>query len=149
MLARGGVIGGSSAGATIQGDLLVRGHPLGNQIMVADGYRRGLGLLEGVAVDQHFKQRNRFDDLMGVVKRFPKILGIGIDESTALVVQSPNRCQVIAKVASGLQVPKCRSGHIPNMPVGMNSSSKSSTAMDCRQSTRRLIEGRLPREAFR
>ena len=105
VLARGGVIGGSSAGATIQGDLMVRGHPLGNQIMVADGYRRGLGLLEGVAIDQHFKQRNRFDDLAAVVKRFPKIYGIGIDESTALVVQSPNRCSVIGKGSVWLNWP--------------------------------------------
>ncbi len=97
VVARGGAIAGSSAGATIQGDLLVRGHPLGNQIMVADGYRRGLGLLEGVAIDQHFKQRNRFDDLLGVVNRFPKVTGIGIDESTALVVEAPNRCSVIGK----------------------------------------------------
>lgn len=105
VLVRGGVIGGSSAGATIQGDLLVRGHPLGNQIMVADGYRRGLGLLEGVAIDQHFKQRNRFDDLAAVVQRFPKIYGIGIDESTALVVQSPNRCSVIGKGSVWLNWP--------------------------------------------
>ncbi len=97
VLARGGVIGGSSAAQPIQGDLLVRGHPLGNQIMIADGYRRGLGLLEGVAIDQHFKQRNRFDDLMGVVKRFPSIYAIGIDEGTALVVQSPGRCSVLGK----------------------------------------------------
>lgn len=105
VLARGGVIGGSSAGATIQGDLLVRGSPLGNQIMVADGYRRGLGLLEGVAIDQHFKQRNRFDDLAAVVKRFPKIYGIGIDESTALVVQSPNHCSVLGQGSVWLSMP--------------------------------------------
>jgi cyanophycinase len=105
LVARGGVIGGSSAGATIQGDLLVRGHPLGNQIMIADGYRQGLGLLEGVAIDQHFKQRNRFDDLAGVVKRFPKIYGIGIDESTALVVQAPNRCQVLGQGSVWLSSP--------------------------------------------
>ena len=105
VLVRGGVIGGSSAGATIQGDLLVRGHPLGNQIMVADGYRRGLGLLDGVAIDQHFKQRNRFDDLAAVVKRYPKIYGIGIDESTALVVQSPGLCSVIGKGSVWLNWP--------------------------------------------
>lgn len=94
---RGGVIGGSSAGATIQGDLLVRGHPLGNHIMVADGYRRGLGLLPGVAIDQHFRQRNRFADLSRVVERFPTVLGIGIDEATALVVEAPDKCSVIGE----------------------------------------------------
>jgi cyanophycinase len=92
---RGGVIGGSSAGATIQGDLLVRGAPAGNHIMIADGYRRGLGLVPGVAIDQHFSQRNRFRELEGCLAVFPSICGIGIDEQTALVVTSPDHCTVI------------------------------------------------------
>ncbi len=92
---RGGVIGGSSAGATIQGDLLVRGAPAGNQIMIADGYRRGLGFLPGVAIDQHFSQRNRFKELEGCLAEFPSIYGIGIDEQSALVVTAPDRCAVI------------------------------------------------------
>ena len=92
---RGGVIGGSSAGATIQGDLLVRGAPAGNQIMIADGYRRGLGLLPGVAIDQHFFQRNRFPELEGCLANYPSILGIGIDEQTALVVNAPAQCEVL------------------------------------------------------
>ncbi|MFO1064734.1 MAG: cyanophycinase [Pirellulales bacterium] len=95
VLQRGGVIGGSSAGATIQGDLLVRGSPLGNQIMIEDGYRRGLGLIRGIAVDQHFRQRNRFDELEGCLRPYPGVLGIGIDESTALIVQAPSAARVI------------------------------------------------------
>ena len=92
---RGGVIGGSSAGATIQGDLLVRGAPAGNQIMIAEGYRRGLGLLPGVAIDQHFAQRNRFKELEGCLAAYPSICGVGIDEQTALVVTGAKRCEVI------------------------------------------------------
>lgn len=92
---RGGVIGGSSAGATIQGELLVRGAPEGNHIMIADGYRRGLGLLPGVAIDQHFGQRNRFRELEGCLAEFPSVCGIGIDEQTALVVTAPDHCSVI------------------------------------------------------
>jgi cyanophycinase len=86
-LARGGIIGGSSAGASIQGELLIRGAPVGNQIMVQDGYRRGFGFLPGTGIDQHFSQRNRSKDLSGVVARFPGILGIGIDEGTAMIVE--------------------------------------------------------------
>ena len=86
VLRRGGVIGGSSAGATIQGEYLVRGNPLGNTDMMADGYERGFAFLPGVAIDQHFAQRYRFEDLSAVVDRFPQVLGIGIDEGTALVV---------------------------------------------------------------
>ena len=86
VLRRGGVIGGSSAGATIQGEFLVRGHPLGNTVMMAEGYERGFAFLPGTAIDQHFSQRERQPDLLPVVRRHPNILGIGIDEGTAIVV---------------------------------------------------------------
>ena len=86
VLARGGVIGGSSAGATIQGQYLVRGSVLGNQEMMAEGYERGLNFLPGVAIDQHFTQRGRQKDMTAVMQRHPQLLGIGIDERTALFV---------------------------------------------------------------
>ena len=89
VLKKGGVIMGSSAGASIQAEYLVRGNPLGNQEMMAEGYEKGLGFLKGVAIDQHFAERNRFKDLSSVVDRFPQILGIGIDEGTALLVKGP------------------------------------------------------------
>ncbi len=87
VLCRGGVIGGSSAGATIQGDYLVRGNPLGNRDMMAEGYERGFAFLSGCAIDQHFTQRGRQPDMEALKQAFPQLLGIGIDESTALVVQ--------------------------------------------------------------
>lgn len=87
VLRRGGVIGGSSAGATIQGDYLVRGSPLGNTDMMALGYERGFAFLPGTAIDQHFSQRNRFADLSRVVDVHPQLLGIGLDEATAIVVR--------------------------------------------------------------
>jgi len=87
VLQRGGVIGGSSAGASIQAEYMVRGNPLGNTDMMAVGYERGFGFLPGTAIDQHFTQRKRFDDLLGVVRTYPQLLGIGIDEGTALVVR--------------------------------------------------------------
>jgi cyanophycinase-like exopeptidase len=55
--------------------------------MMAEGYERGLGFLPGSAIDQHFSQRNRFADMSSVMRRHPKILGIGIDEATAVIVQ--------------------------------------------------------------
>lgn len=87
VLARGGVIGGSSAGATIQGEYLVRGAPAGPHIMMCEGYERGFNFLPGVAIDQHFKQRNRFADMTALMKVYPQYLGIGLDEATAIVVQ--------------------------------------------------------------
>ena len=88
VLDRGGVIAGSSAGASIQGRYLARATPIGNSNIMAFGYERGgLGFLDGVAIDQHFSQRGRHQDMTGLVKRYPQLLGIGIDESTAIVVQ--------------------------------------------------------------
>lgn len=98
VLRRGGVIAGSSAGATIQGEFLVRGHPLGNTVMMAEGYERGFAFLPGTAIDQHFSQRNRLPDLLPVIERHPRLLGVGIDEATALVVQG-SRAEVIGSHA--------------------------------------------------
>jgi cyanophycinase len=100
VLERGGVIGGSSAGATIQGSYLVRGAREGNTLMMAPGYERGMGFLRDVAVDQHLLVRKRQEDMLPVVAKHPELLGIGIDESTAIVVQG-DRFQVVgtSKVA--------------------------------------------------
>ena len=87
LLARGGVIGGTSAGASIQASYLVRGAREGNQIMMAPGYEQGFGFLRNVAIDQHVIPRRRLADLPPVLERHPELLGIGIDEGTAIVVQ--------------------------------------------------------------
>ncbi len=86
LLKRGGVIGGSSAGATIQGSYLVRGAREGNETMMAKGYERGMGFLRNTAIDQHILTRHRERDMEAVVKAHPGLLGIGIDESTAILV---------------------------------------------------------------
>jgi cyanophycinase len=86
VLERGGVVGGSSAGASIVADYLVRGAHEGNRVMMAPGYEEGFGLIKGVAIDQHMLTRNRQDDLEAVVAKHPELLGISIDESTAIVV---------------------------------------------------------------
>jgi cyanophycinase len=87
VLDRDGLISGSSAGATIQGSYLVRGSRRSNKILMAPGYERGFGYLSNVAIDQHVSQRGRDNDLSAVVAAHPGLLGIGIDESTAVIVQ--------------------------------------------------------------
>jgi cyanophycinase len=87
VLERGGVVAGSSAGASIIADYMVRGSRENNYIMMAPGYEEGFGLMKGVAIDQHMLTRNRQDDLEEVIARHPDLLGIGIDESTAIVVR--------------------------------------------------------------
>jgi cyanophycinase len=86
VLERGGVVGGSSAGASIQGSYLVRGDTETNTIMMGD-HKVGFGYLRNVGIDQHVLRRNRHFDLIEVVEANPGLLGIGIDENTALVVQ--------------------------------------------------------------
>jgi cyanophycinase len=87
LLNRGGVIGGSSAGASIQASYMVRGAREGNTIMMAKGYETGFGFLKNIAVDQHLLTRKREKDMLEVVKAHPELLGIGIDEKTAIVVR--------------------------------------------------------------
>lgn len=87
VLARGGVIGGSSAGASIQSQYMPRGDPLGNLNIIAKGYEQGLGFLPGVGVDQHFTQRRRQPDMESLIATYPQLLGIGIDEATAIIVK--------------------------------------------------------------
>jgi len=86
VLENGGTIGGSSAGATIQGSFLVRGDTKNNQIMMGD-HQDGFGFLKNVAIDQHVLARNRQFDMYVILRNRPELLGIGIDESTAIIVQ--------------------------------------------------------------
>jgi cyanophycinase len=94
VLDRGGVVGGTSAGASIQAEFLVRGDPATNQIIVSPDYEEGFGFLAGTAVDQHLLTRARENDLWEVLRLRPDLLGIGLDEGTALVVRG-DRAEVI------------------------------------------------------
>jgi cyanophycinase len=93
VLERGGVLAGGSAGATIQGSFLARGDTRGNQTMMGD-HQEGFGFVKNVAVDQHLLARNRQFDLIEIVQAHPELLGIGLDEGAAIVVQG-NQFEVI------------------------------------------------------
>ncbi|TDH24539.1 cyanophycinase [Segetibacter sp. 3557_3] len=86
VLNRGGVIVGSSAGASIQGSFLWRGDTKGPHILIGD-HTQGLGFLKNSAIDQHLLKRNREFDLVDFIRKSPELIGIGLDESTAIVVQ--------------------------------------------------------------
>jgi cyanophycinase len=98
VLERGGVIGGSSAGATIQGDYLVRGAVAGAQIMMTPEpeHERGFKFLRRSAIDQHINTRSRWDDLIPVIQKFPTLIGIGLSEGTAIIVTG-DRFEVTGK----------------------------------------------------
>jgi cyanophycinase len=89
--ARGGVIAGTSAGASVMSDTMpVKG--TGGKSYRIQSHRNldmapGLGLLRDVIIDQHFSERRRIGRLLGAVAHNPRDLGIGIDEDTAIIVQ--------------------------------------------------------------
>ena len=88
VLARGGVVGGSSAGASILASYLLRGARSGNTIIMAPGYEQGFGFLRGVAIDQHVVARERLADLAdSLMPKHPDLLGMSEDEGTAWLVR--------------------------------------------------------------
>jgi cyanophycinase len=95
VLNRGGVIIGSSAGASIQGSFLWRGDTKGPQILIGD-HTQGLGFLKNSAIDQHLLKRNRQFDLVDFIKKSPELIGIGLDEATSILVQR-DTLEVIGK----------------------------------------------------
>jgi cyanophycinase len=96
--AAGIVFGGTSAGAAVMSARMITGD--GDFTVIdggAVGVRPGLGLLEGVIVDQHFVKRQRQNRLFGLVLKHPEERGVGIDEDTALLVTSGRYADVVGK----------------------------------------------------
>lgn len=87
LLERGGVIAGSSAGATIQGSYLARGDSKTNTIMMGD-HEEGFGFISDIAIDQHVLARNRQFDLFEILESHPQLLGVGLDENTGLLIKN-------------------------------------------------------------
>jgi cyanophycinase len=84
----GGVIAGTSAGASALGETMIERGPGDESYRVGEvELGEGLGLVPGVIIDQHFAERGRIGRLVGAVAASPTTLGIGIDENTAIRVQ--------------------------------------------------------------
>ncbi len=100
----GGLIGGTSAGAAIMSKLMITSlieykvdPVLPNSYPPPQGsfaFSTGFGFLEGIVVDQHFSQRNRHSRLINAVKLAEGAIGMGIDESTAAIVNSNGNISV-------------------------------------------------------
>ena len=89
LLKRGGVVGGTSAGASVMSNVMIAG---GNpQAHVGEGF----GFLPDVVIDQHFENRKRQKRLLGVLEKHPHCLGLGIDEQTAVIVRSGYQFKVL------------------------------------------------------
>jgi cyanophycinase len=93
----GGLIAGTSAGASVVCETMMVGGDSNGSHRIGVGLRMapGLGFLEGVIVDQHFAERGRMGRLLGAVAQNPRILGIGIDENTAILVNAHRNFKVI------------------------------------------------------
>lgn len=111
--AAGAVVGGTSAGAAVMSAPMITGDeraPGGARRDTTQSFitiaredvvvSSGLGMIPGVVVDQHFLRRRRHNRLVSVVLEHPSLLGIGIDESTALVVEPGKRWSIIGESAA-------------------------------------------------
>lgn len=94
----GAVFGGTSAGTAVMSDPMLTGEA---NLKIIDGtkvgVRKGLGLLPNAIVDQHFILRQRENRLFGIILQNPSMLGIGIDENTALLVEDNRRAEVVGQ----------------------------------------------------
>jgi cyanophycinase len=98
---KGGLIAGTSSGASVLSEVMMAGgandasHEEGDELRLA----AGLGLLQGAIIDQHFAERGRIGRLLGAVAQNPRLLGIGIDEDTALLIEKGRYASVLGSGA--------------------------------------------------
>jgi cyanophycinase len=96
----GGVIAGTSAGASVMcATMLAEGR--GSESAKAGGIRMapGLGLIENAIIDQHFAERGRMGRLLCAIAENPRMVGIGIDEDTSIVIEKGEKFSVIGSGA--------------------------------------------------
>ncbi|NGM88450.1 cyanophycinase [Parapusillimonas sp. SGNA-6] len=97
---RGACIGGTSAGASAMSEHMLAAGPSG--LLPEKGaasLAAGLGFLRHVVIDQHFSERRRLGRLLSVVAQNPGLIGVGIDEDTALVISADHRLDVVGSGA--------------------------------------------------
>ncbi len=105
LVKRGGVIGGSSAGAAVMSKVMIE------QGLDTAVLKTGLDLLPNSVIDQHFLKRSRLNRLLRVLETRPELIGFGIDEGTALVVQlSKGRLGVLGDSYVMVCVPQTEKG---------------------------------------
>jgi cyanophycinase len=97
---RGAVLAGTSAGASAMASHMVAYGNAGttpkNRMVHLSA---GLGILQGIVIDQHFEQRGRIGRLLALVAQSPSLLGVGVDEDTCAIVFADRTLHVIGKGA--------------------------------------------------
>ncbi|MBK5213451.1 MAG: cyanophycinase [Flavobacteriaceae bacterium] len=102
---KGSLVAGTSAGAAVMSKMMITGNELKHTDYAATfrnieeeniEIKTGLGMLTGVIIDQHFVKRSRYNRLISAVIEHPQLMGIGIDESTAILVEG-NMAEVLGE----------------------------------------------------
>lgn len=97
---RGCCIAGTSAGAAVLSrHMLASGEATRLPEKDSGDLDLGLGLVSRAIIDQHFSERRRLARLLSVLARWPQILGVGIDEDTALIIERDTAVEVIGSGA--------------------------------------------------
>ena len=128
--AAGAVVGGTSAGAAVMSTPMITGDeraPGGARRDTTQSFitiarenvvvTNGLGLVSGVVVDQHFLRRKRHNRLISLVLEHPALLGIGIDESTALIVQPGKPWTILGESAAVIYDARRATATTPGAPI--------------------------------
>lgn len=97
---KGCTIVGTSAGASVMSDVMVvEGEDEESPRKCALKMAQGLGFVKSIMIDQHFAQRGRIGRLLSGIAQNPEVLGVGIDEDTALIVKDDGRAEVLGSGA--------------------------------------------------
>lgn len=93
---KGALVGGTSAGAAVMSEIMITGnekkypdYSATFKNIEAENIetKKGLGLITTAIIDQHFVRRSRFNRLISAIIEYPDVMGIGIDEATAILVK--------------------------------------------------------------
>ena len=149
--ARGAVLGGTSAGAAVMSEIMITGEELRNDdktnaftFIRRDNIetKAGFGFITNAIIDQHFIKRKRLNRLFSVVLEHPNLVGIGIDESTAVIVNPDNTFEVIGESAVMVMDPRTAT-HFQTDPKGNLSASGIRTHILLAGDRFDLIHGRI------
>ena len=103
---KGGLVGGSSAGAAVMSEIMITGNELKNKdtvqsfISIQKGNietSKGFGFVKNAIVDQHFIKRKRHNRLITLMCEHPNLLGIAIDEATAIILNPDDTFEVFGE----------------------------------------------------
>ncbi len=115
----GVVVGGTSAGASVASEHMMAygmSGPAPRRAMMQ--FAPGMGLISGVIIDQHFGARGRSGRLITAVAHNPGLLGIGLDEDTAVEIHADNTFTVLGRgsvfIADGSHVSYTDIHHVPD-----------------------------------